>query len=251
MKMVTKTEIIGVRVDQTSYIEAISKIALWAQNTESRYVCVANVHVVMEAHDSPEFSKIVNFADLVTPDGMPLVWSLRVLGARDQTRVYGPELTLRMIEVSAKKEIAVGFYGTGPGTLRHLTAIIKQRFPSLNITYSCSPPFRQLTAEEDQVIVEEMNAAGVRILFVGLGCPKQECWMAEHKGRVQAVMIGVGAAFDFLAGEKKQAPSWMQKNGLEWLYRLSQEPGRLWRRYLYNNPRFLALVLLQLLFKQK
>jgi len=249
--MITRTEIIGVGVNPTSYLESVSWIAQWAQNKESRYVCVANVHVIMEAHDSSDFRKIVNSADLVTPDGMPLVWSLRALGVGGQTRVYGPELTLRLIEAAAKKEIPIGLYGGSPETLQCLLAVFKQRYPALNIAYSYSPPFRTLTAEEDKAVVREMNASGVRILLVGLGCPKQERWMAEHKGRIQAVMLGVGAAFDFIAGIKQQAPHWMQENGLEWLYRLSQEPRRLWRRYLYHNPRFLALITLQLLSKKK
>jgi len=223
----------------------------WAQKPESRYVCVANVHVVMEAYDSPDFREVINSADLVTPDGMPLVWTLRALGVRDQTRVYGPELTLWLLEAAAQEEIPVGFYGSSPGTIQRLVDVLKKRFPSLNIAYSFSPPYRPHTAEEDEAVVREINASGVRILLVGLGCPKQERWMAEHKGRVQAVMLGVGAAFDFIAGVKKQAPHWMQGHGLEWLYRLSQEPGRLWRRYLYTNPRFAALILLNLLSRKK
>jgi N-acetylglucosaminyldiphosphoundecaprenol N-acetyl-beta-D-mannosaminyltransferase len=249
--MTNDAKILGIKVAPTSYQAATASIIHWAQKPESRYICVANVHVVMEAYDSPDFREVINSADLVTPDGMPLVWTLRALGVRGQTRVYGPELTLRLIGESAQEDIPIGLYGGSPGTLQRLTAVLKQRYPALNIAYSYSPPFRPLTAEEDQAISQEINASGAGILLVGLGCPKQERWMAEHKGRVQAVMVGVGAAFDFIAGVKKQAPHWMQENGLEWLYRLGQEPGRLWRRYLYYNPRFAALVFLQLLFKKK
>lgn len=238
--------ILGMRVDPLSYEEATEKVLTWAVAGESRYVCVANVHMTMEAYDAPDFCRIVNAADLVTPDGMPLVWMLRRLGVPDQERVYGPELTLRVCEAAAREGIPVGFYGGRPEALEGLVRNLKARFPGLKVAYAYSPPFRPLTPEEDARIVEEINASGARILFVGLGCPKQERWMAEHKGRVQAVMLGVGAAFDFHAGRVRQAPVWMQRAGLEWLFRLGQEPRRLWRRYLKHNPRFLLLAFLQL-----
>jgi len=247
--MINDVKILGIKVTPTSYKSATAYIIKWAQIPESYYICVANVHVVMEAYDSPDFKDVINTADIVTPDGMPLVWTLRRLGYPDQKRVYGPELTLRLIEASANGDISVGFYGGSPETLQRLIDVFQQKYPSLRIGYSFSPPFRTLSAEEDKAIIQQINASGARILFVGLGCPKQERWMAEHKGKIQAVMLGVGAAFDFIAGVKKQAPRWMQKNGLEWLYRFSQEPRRLWRRYLVYNPRFAALVLLQLISK--
>jgi N-acetylglucosaminyldiphosphoundecaprenol N-acetyl-beta-D-mannosaminyltransferase len=242
--------ILGVRVDPTSYSAATAQIVAWAANHESRYVCIANVHMIMEAYDSPDFTGVVNSADLITPDGMPLVWTLRQLGHPDQERVYGPDLTLRLVEAAAKQNISVAFYGGTPETLRRLKEAFTGRFPSLRIAYSFSPPFHPLAPEEDQEVVREINMSGAGILFVGLGCPKQERWMAEHKGRISAVMVGVGAAFDYYAGAKRQAPATMQKLGLEWLFRLSQEPGRLWRRYLYHNPRFMGLVLAQLLLRR-
>lgn len=239
--------ILGTRVDPTSYEAATSLVLAWAQGGESRTVCAANVHVIMEAHDSPEFQKMVNSADLVTPDGMPLVWTLRRLGYPQQTRVYGPDLTLKLVEAAAAQRVPVGFYGSTPEVLEQMTAKFCTLFPALMVAYSFSPPFRPLAIEEDQVIVDEINTSGARILFVGLGCPRQERWIAEHKGRVQAVMLGVGAAFEFHAGSKSQSPAWMQKAGLEWLFRLATEPKRLWRRYLYHNPRFLWLVSLELI----
>lgn len=242
--------ILGVRVDPTSYSAATAQIVAWSTNHESRYVCVANVHMIMEAYDSPGFTEIVNTADLVTPDGMPLVWALRHLGHPHQERVYGPELTLRLADAAAQQGIPVGFYGGAPETLRRLKDAFTGRFPSLKIAYSFSPPFHPLTPEEDQEVIREIAASGARILFVGLGCPKQEWWMARHKGRIPAVMVGVGAAFDYYAGTKRQAPAAMQRLGLEWLFRLSQEPGRLWRRYLYHNPRFVGLVLAQILLRR-
>ncbi len=242
--------ILGVRVDPTSYSAATAQIVAWATNHESRYVCVANVHMIMEAYDSPGFMNIVNAADLTTPDGMPLVWTLRRLGHPDQERVYGPELTLRLTAAATQGDISIGFYGGAPETLRRLIDVFTRRFPSVKIAYFSSPPFHLLTPEEDQQVIRDINVSGARILFVGLGCPKQERWMAEHKGKIRAVMVGVGAAFDFYAGTKRQAPALLQNLGLEWLFRLGQEPGRLWRRYLYHNPRFMGLVLAQILLRR-
>jgi N-acetylglucosaminyldiphosphoundecaprenol N-acetyl-beta-D-mannosaminyltransferase len=203
--------------------------------------------MLMEAYDADDFKKIVNKADLVTPDGMPLVWMMRLKGQRDQARVYGPTLMLHVLEAAAREKIPLGFYG---GALEVLDSLIKRmqaRFKGLNVVYSFSPPFRALNPEEDAAIVEQINRSGARILFIGLGCPKQEYWMAEHRGKVNAVMLGVGAAFDFHAGLKPQAPVWMQGIGLEWLFRLLTEPRRLWKRYLYHNTRFLVLALADLL----
>ena len=238
--------ILGMQVASTTYDEATENILAWAKSGESRYVCVANVHMVMEAHDHPDFREIVNAADLVVPDGMPLVWMLRWMGFPGQERVYGPELTLRLVASAARAGIPVGFYGASPQALERILANFRQRFPSLQIAYAYSPPFRPLTPEEDEEVVRDINVSGTRILFVGLGCPKQERWMALHKGRVLTVMVGVGAAFDFHAGIKPQAPSWMQRAGLEWLFRFVTEPRRLWRRYVYHNPRFIVLAGTQL-----
>lgn len=233
-----RIDILGTGVDPTSYAAATELVLGWAGNRESRYVCIANVHVVMEAYDSPAFRSQVNAADLVTPDGMPLVWELRRSGHPDQARVYGPDLMMRVIEAASGENLPVGLFGGQPEVLSELSTRLKARFPALVISYEHSPPFRKLTVEEDQVVVEDINQSGARILFVGLGCPRQEMWMADHAGKVQAVMMGVGAAFDFHAGAVRQAPDWVQDAGLEWVFRLSQEPRRLWRRYLYHNPRF-------------
>jgi len=244
-------QILGIRVDPTSYKAATEQILSWTHNGDSRYVCVANVHMVMEAYDAPDFREMVNAADLVTPDGMPLVWMLRRLGHPEQERVYGPELTLRLIEAVAMQEIPVGFYGSSTETLAQLIASFKKKYPNLKIAYHYSPPFRPLTADEDEAVICAVNATGTKILFVGLGCPKQERWMAAHRGKIQVVMLGVGAAFDFHSRAKRQAPLWMQRSGLEWLFRFSQEPGRLWRRYLYQNPRFVWFMIWQLLGRKK
>ncbi len=239
--------ILGVRVSAVSYADTVAMILDWAQLRESRYVCLGTVNQVMESHDSAAFREVMNQADLVTPDGMPLVWGLRLLGERSASRVYGPDLMPLVLERAEREGIPVGFYGASQQVLDQLTAIVRARYPKLRIAYAFSPPFRPLTLEEDMQVVGAINASEARILFIGLGNPKQEKWMGAHRGQVRAVMVGVGAAFDFLAGSKKQAPRWMMPLGLEWLFRLCMEPRRLWRRYLRHNPRFLWLFGRQLL----
>jgi N-acetylglucosaminyldiphosphoundecaprenol N-acetyl-beta-D-mannosaminyltransferase len=241
------SKVLGVRVDLTSYIHATEQVLGWAKCGKGYYICAANVHMVMEAHDSVNFKNVVNNADLVTPDGVPLVWMLRLKGRRNQERVYGPTLMLHLLDVAAQNGIAVGFYGGAPGMLAILIKRMQTSYYGLNVAYSFSPPFGAMSPEEDAVIVDEINRSGARILFVGLGCPKQEIWMAEHRGVVNAVMLGVGVAFDFHAGVKPQAPAWMQQVGLEWLFRLFCEPRRLWKRYFYHNPRFVVLAIADLL----
>ncbi|RMH32658.1 MAG: WecB/TagA/CpsF family glycosyltransferase, partial [Gammaproteobacteria bacterium] len=175
-------KILGMRVDPTSFRGATELILAWAGGRESRYVCVANVHMVMEAYDNPSFREVVNGADLVTPDGMPLVWMLRRCGHETQTRVHGPELTLRVCREAAREGLPVGFYGGAPAVLESLTRTLRTRYPGLRVVYAYSPPFRALSAEEDDAVVQAINESGARVLFVGLGCPKQERWMAAHRG---------------------------------------------------------------------
>jgi N-acetylglucosaminyldiphosphoundecaprenol N-acetyl-beta-D-mannosaminyltransferase len=240
-------EILGLELGATSYQLATRTILNWAMSGESRYICIANVHVLMEAWDSETFRHVVNQSDLVTPDGMPLVWMMRLKGQSDQQRVYGPTLMLYVLSRAAKEGIPVGFYGGSPDVLRALIERMKTLYPGIKIPFFMSPPFMEMSNLDDGQVVEKINRSGTRILFVGLGCPKQETWMAEHIGRVNAVMLGVGAAFDFHAGVKPQAPAWMQNVGLEWLFRLLTEPRRLWKRYLLHNPRFVALAIADLL----
>lgn len=233
--------ILGTRVDASSYDEATQLIIDWATGSESRYVCVASVNNVIEARYDPYLMEVMNEADLVTPDGMPLVWGLRWLGVQEATRVCGPDLTPRILERAAAEGLAVGFYGGDPNVLGRLVATARRRWPELSIVYAFSPPFRELGAAEDDVVIRDINGSGARILFVGLGCPRQETWMASHRGRVGNVMVGVGAAFDYVAGTKRRAPRWLRASGLEWLFRLATEPRRLAKRYLRGNPRFVAL----------
>jgi N-acetylglucosaminyldiphosphoundecaprenol N-acetyl-beta-D-mannosaminyltransferase len=241
------TSVIGVVVNSTCYSDVTATVADWANAVESRYICAANVHSVMEAYDSADFRRVLNSADLVVPDGVPLVWVLRLKGSRGQQRVYGPTLMLHVLESASQNGIPVGFYGGDAKVLELLVGMMQERYKGLNVAYTYSPPFREMSSEENIEVVEQINRSGARILFVGLGCPKQEIWMAGHRDRVNVVMLGVGAAFDFHARVKPQAPVFMQKNGLEWLFRLATEPRRLWRRYFYHNPRFVLLAFVDLL----
>ncbi|MEB3289082.1 MAG: WecB/TagA/CpsF family glycosyltransferase, partial [Leptolyngbya sp.] len=239
--------ILKTRVDATSYEDACHRIQAWAEARQSCYVVVANVHVVMTAYRDPRYQAVVNQAALVTPDGMPLVWGLRRLGIAHQPRVYGPDLMLAWCERAAQTGLPLYLYGGTEETLQKLREALQRQFPGLPIAGSYAPPFRALSPQEDAADVARIQQSGSRVVLVGLGCPKQEQWMYRQLGQVNGVMIGVGAAFNFFSGEVSQAPRWMMALGLEWLYRLSQEPRRLWRRYAINNPLFILLFGLQLL----
>ena len=239
--------VLGMRVDATSYVDASQRVIQWAHKGQSAYVCVATVHMVMEAFDSPAFKQIINGADLITPDGKPLVWALRSLGVRGASQVRGTDLLTYVAGLAASENIPIGLYGGTPESLETFVRVLRARYPKIQVVCQVAPPFRALTPEEDEVVTQEIVASGARIVFVGIGCPKQERWMAAHKGRISAVMLGVGAAFDFHTGRVRQAPRWMQLGGLEWVFRLLMEPRRLWKRYAKHNPRFVGLFLLQLL----
>ncbi len=250
MSVVDRTaahRLLGVRVDPATLAGVTGHILQWAREGQSRYVCFGTVSALMESRDSEAYRNVLEQADLVTSDGMPLVWLLRRSGARQAARVYGPDVMPLVLEGAAREGLAVGFYGGTQATLARLISFARARFPGLKIAYAASPPFRPATAAEEASTIRQMQEARVRILFVGLGSPKQDFWMHAHVEHINAVMLGVGAAFDFLAGTKPQAPPWMQRSGLEWLFRLATEPKRLWPRYLRHNPRFLALALAQLL----
>lgn len=235
------------RVDATSYDDAARRVVGWAREGRSSYVCVASVHMVMEAFDSSKFRRIVNGAALVTPDGRPLVWALQGMGARGASQVRGTDLTTSVVERAAREGVPIGLYGGTPELLDSFVRVLEERYPGVQVACRIAPPFRPLTPEEDEAVTQEIVASGARVLFVGIGCPKQERWMAEHRGRLPAVMLGVGAAFDFHTGRVRQAPRWMQVTGLEWCFRLMMDPRRLWKRYARHNPRFVGLLLQQLL----
>lgn len=240
-------QILSLNINVTSVIKAANIILSWANTNKSAYVCVSNVHMCMEAYDNPEYANIVNSADLAVPDGKPLVWAQKNMGHKDAFHVRGTDLVLELCKKAEKKAIPIGLYGGTQKALDNFSVFLKKKYPELNMTYLVSPPFRPLTKEEDDLYTTQINESDAKILFVGLGCPKQERWMAEHKKKVNCVMVGVGAAFDFLGGNKKEAPIWMQNMGFEWIFRFANEPDRLWKRYLKHNPRFVVLLLKQFL----
>lgn len=237
--------ILGVNVLASSYAEVIKKCTEWAHRDESRTVLFVNVHVIMEARDNPRLLHQLNRADMANPDGVPVVWTLQAFGARNATRVYGPDATIALLEAAQEAGIPIGFYGSTEATLARLIAAVEARYPGINIVFKMSPPFRKLSDKEDDTIVRQITESGARWVFVGLGCPKQENWVCEHKDRIPAVLLAVGAAFDFIAGTKPQAPRWMMRSGLEWAFRLVTEPRRLAGRYFKTNPRYMFLVAYQ------
>lgn len=225
-------------IDALSWDEAITQIAQWGAMHSSRYVCICNVHSVVTTTSDVEFKIAVNNADMATPDGAPIAWALRQLGYPSQERINGPDLMMKYLAEAERIGQSVFFHGSTDATLARLCVALRGQFPRLRIAGTHSPPFRPLSREEDEAIVDMINQSGANVVFVGLGCPKQEKWMADHRGRINAVMIGVGAAFDYHAGVIKRAPLWWQRNGLEWLYRLGSEPRRLFRRYMVTNTLF-------------
>lgn len=241
-----KTRVLGTAIDTLSWYGALSTIAGWASNRESRVVCLCNVHSVVTTNRNVKFRQAIAQADMVTPDGAPIAWMIRRLRHRAQPRINGPDLMWRYCKEAQLRSDPIFLYGSTEATLALLKTRLLEAYPRLNIAGAVSPPFRPLTPEEDSTIVDRINVSGARVVFVSLGCPKQELWMAEHRTRIHAVMIGVGAAFDYHAGTIKRAPKVMQDLGLEWLHRLISEPRRLWRRYLVTNTIFMLLALRQL-----
>jgi N-acetylglucosaminyldiphosphoundecaprenol N-acetyl-beta-D-mannosaminyltransferase len=235
-------------IDVVGWERALTKLSQWAQGRESRVVCIANVHMVVTALHDPILSDVLEHADLTTPDGVPVAWMQRRLGAPEQPRISGPDLMWAYFEQAQSRNESIFLYGGTEKTLQLLQARIRQVFPRLKIAGAYSPPFRLLTEEEDAAVVGMINSSGAGTVWVSLGCPKQEKWIAAHRGRVHAVMIGVGAAFNYHAGTLKRAPLWMQRNGLEWFYRLLMEPRYLWKRYLVTNSLFIVLAGKQLLW---
>ncbi|TFW09549.1 glycosyltransferase [Oxalobacteraceae bacterium OM1] len=227
-------------IDALTWEEALGRIVQWGAARESRYVCICNVHSVVTTTQDIEFKMAVNNADMATPDGAPVAWVLRRRGYRAQERINGPDLMWRYLAEAERRGQTAFFYGSTDATLSKLRDALARHFPRLRIGGTYSPPFRSLTREEDEAVVKMINDSGANVVFVGLGCPKQEKWMAEHRGRVHAVMVGVGAAFDYHSGVVKRAPLWWQKNGLEWLYRLGSEPRRLFKRYAVTNTLFIV-----------
>jgi N-acetylglucosaminyldiphosphoundecaprenol N-acetyl-beta-D-mannosaminyltransferase len=236
---IERVDVLGVHVSAINMPMALDEISRWIEDGKRHYVCITGVHGVMESQQDERLRSIHNRSGLTTPDGMPMVWAGRRAGADHMERVYGPDLMLEVCRLSVERGWRHYLYGGKEGVASMLSDRLCQRFPGLEVVGEHTPPFRALTAEESDEIVAEINASGAHIVWIGLSTPKQELWMDRFSQRLEAnALIGVGAAFDIHAGLVSQAPVWMQRNGLEWLYRLVREPRRLWRRYLGNNPRF-------------
>lgn len=242
-----KLPVLSIGISMTTLQDAADTVSGWIAADERRRVHVCTTHTVLECHDHPELARAVNEAALALPDGMPLVWLGRLHGCR-VGRVYGPDLMLELCRRGVERRYRHFLYGSTPETLGRLQARLEARFPGIVIAGTHAPPFRELTEEEKESVVRQINDARPHIVWVGLGAPKQDVWAIEFRERLTApVLIPVGAAFAFHAGDVPQAPRWMMRCGLEWFYRLLREPGRLWRRYLIGNPRFVFLVCMQLL----
>ena len=226
--------------------EAAEVMQSWAEEGVGRVVCAANVHMVMESRDDPAFSAGLATADLVFCDGRPLLWFCRLSGDRRAKQARGLDVMLNVCELAVRHGLPVGLYGGRPEVLADVEKRLKAGFADLDIAYRFSPPFRALTPEEDEEQVAAIKGAGVRVLLVALGCPKQECWMLEHRDRLPVTMLGIGAAVDFVTGAVQPAPRVVQAVGLEWAHRLLTEPRRLWRRYARTNTRFVILAAIQL-----
>ena len=236
-----KVDLFGVGMSVTDYAAAIECVIDAARRRRSAVVSCHAVHALVTASGDPDLRAKVNGFELVTPDGQPVRWAMNLLHHTGLTdRVYGPELMLRLCRAAAEEDVSIYLYGGTPAVMDRLQENLLKLCPGLRIAGVDIPPFRPLSPEEDRAAVEQINRSGAGLVFVGLGCPKQDIFAAEHRDRIRAVKVCVGAAFDFHAGVKRVAPVWMQRRGLEWLYRLLQEPGRLWRRYLVTNSVFLA-----------
>ena|ERR1039458_2302099 len=243
-------KVLGIPIAAVQIPDVVAQMEKWiAVRDRTRYICVTNVHVIMEGRRDPSFLEVLKSADLCIPDGMPLVWIGGRRGHPECRQVRGTDLLLEFCCTSAGAGYSHFFLGGRPGVAHKLAMELQRRCPGVRVAGIFSPPFRKLTELEDDEMVEQINRAAPDVLWVGLGCPKQERWMREHRDKLHVpVILAVGQAFDILSGDAPQAPRWMQENGLEWLFRLCREPRRLWRRYLIYNTKFIFALLLESLF---
>lgn len=242
MRHLRKYSLFGVNYNATDYEEASSVLVRKAKDRVSYTFSALAVHGLIEAYKNPLFRQHVNSIDMVVPDGQPVRWALNSFyNLHLKDRVYGPDLALHVLRKAALEGLKVYLYGSTARTLDKLAEFIRREYPGLEVCGVHADRFREATEEEDRADIEKIKLAGAHLVLVGRGCPRQEYWVSTHKGKIPAVMLAIGAAFDFHAQVVKQAPSWMQRHGLEWLFRLSQEPGRLWRRYLFTNSTFIYL----------
>jgi N-acetylglucosaminyldiphosphoundecaprenol N-acetyl-beta-D-mannosaminyltransferase len=238
-------EVLGCRIDAIDWNDALERLMAWSRVGASRYICACNVHSVVTGWRDDGFKRAINDADMALPDGAPVAWVMRRLGFKSQQRLAGPDLLWKFCAHAQGSDVSVYFLGSTAETVARLEANIRTAFPQLHIAGAVSLPFRALTSSEELEIAERVHSSGAGIVFLSLGCPKQERWMAARRGMIRAPIVGVGAAFDFLAGRVKRAPRWMQRFGLEWVHRLAGDPARLWRRYLATNALFVVGLILQ------
>ena len=239
--------VLGARIHAISLEMCVEYMIGWARHGEPRCVVACNVHSLVSARQSERFASVLARADLCVPDGAPVAWRLRQQGFPAQRRVAGPDVMWRCLERAAQTGLPVFFYGGTEETLEALVTRLRQDLPALRIAGTLAPPFRPLTPREDRGVMRTIVRSGARLVFVALGCPRQEAWILSHRGELPGVALAAGAAFDFIAGTQRRAPRWMQRAGLEWLHRLCSEPRRLWRRYVVTNGLFLAWTLGELL----
>ena len=238
-----RKEILQSLISTGTYSDMLDEMFRIATQNSSSYVCFANVHLVIEAYRDPEFRKVVNESNITTPDGNPLTVFMKLFHGIRQDRVCGMDILPDILARAEREKKSVYFYGTTDDILAAIRSRIQKQFPKLDVRGTYSPPFRVLTAEEKAGVVARINEAAPDFLFVALGCPKQEKWMAEHKDKINSCMLGLGQAFHVYAGKEKRIPKWMRKLSLEWAYRLVLEPRRLWKRYLVTNTLFLCLTI--------
>ncbi|MCF0062724.1 WecB/TagA/CpsF family glycosyltransferase [Dyadobacter chenwenxiniae] len=238
-----KVNLLGIGISVGRYDSFLEQLFQLAAIKESCFICVSNVHMLVEAYLDANFSKIVNSAKICTPDGMPLVWGLKLLYGIHQDRVAGMDILPDILRTAEQKSIPIFFYGGSPEMLAKTSSFVDEKYPSLKIGGMHSPPFRPLTEQEELNDIELINASGAKILFVVLGCPKQEKWMAKMNGKIHMPMIGIGGALPVMVGLQSRAPEWIQNAGLEWLFRLMQEPRRLFKRYAVTNSLFSFLLI--------
>lgn len=240
---VPATRVLGVPISTINMGVAVRTILDWVEHRNAQYVCVRDVHGIMRAQEDPALMAIHHGAGLITPDGMPLAWTLKARGYRDAGRVCGADLVAALCLASVPLGTRHYLYGGKPGVAERMATTLTEMFPGLQIIGSSTPPFRALTPDEDEAMVAKIASMHPDVVWIGLSTPKQEYWMRDHVARIPgATLIGIGAAFDFYAGDVKRAPRWMHSSGLEWLHRLISEPRRLWRRYLVLAPRFVVLM---------
>lgn len=242
-----KKKIITLFISTGNYSSFIERIIELSIKKTSSYICVANVHMTIEAFKDINYSKIVNNANLITPDGMPIAKAIALLYKIKQDRVAGMDLLPDLLKMAEKENLGIFFYGSTNETLQKTKAFVEKVYPTINNHSYYSPPFRLLTPEEEVSVIKRINDSGSHLIFIALGCPKQEKWMASMKGKINACMIGIGGALPVMIGDQKRAPIWMQKLSLEWVYRLIQEPRRLFKRYLITNNLFIYLIIIDLI----